>query len=284
MNGSRAAAVIKMFEARRKHTQIRGAVSVLELIYFTTVRRIRDNHRNAVIALLLQMLTMMTMVLAFFVMFQLLGMRSSPVRGDYLIYLMSGIFMYLTHIKAVSAVMGAEGSTSPMMQHAPMNTAISICAAALSTLYMQTICVMMILLLYHVGFKPVVIDVPFAALGMLILAWAYGVAVGLVFMALKPWIPEVVNILKTVYIRINMIASGKMFLANALPATILPYFDWNPLFHIIDQARGFAFLHYNPHFTSVDYPIKATIAIIMIGLMGEHFTRQHASASWNAAR
>jgi ABC-type polysaccharide/polyol phosphate export permease len=38
--------------------------------------------------------------------------------------------------------------------------------------------------------------------------------------------------------RANMIASGKMFVANALPGFMLAMFGWNPLFHCIDQARG----------------------------------------------
>ncbi len=35
-----------------------------------------------------------------------------------------------------------------------------------------------------------------------------------------------------------MIASGKMFVANMLPTSMLLMLDWNPLFHCIDQARG----------------------------------------------
>jgi ABC-type polysaccharide/polyol phosphate export permease len=81
-----------------------------------------------------------------------------------------------------------------------------------------------------------------------------------------------------------MIASGKMFLANALPASMIALFEWNPLFHIIDQARGFAFINYNPHYTSWTYALYVSLALTMIGLMGEFYTRRHASASWQARR
>jgi len=65
---------------------------------------------------------------------------------------------------------------------------------------------------------------------------------------------------------------------------MLVLFDWNPLFHTIDQARGFIFLHYNPHFSSVSYPLYLTAALIMIGLMAEFYTRKNASLSWSAGR
>ena len=75
-----------------------------------------------------------------------------------------------------------------------------------------------------------------------------------------------------------------MFLANTLPYTMLKLFDWNPLFHTIDQARGFGFINYNPHYSSISYPLYVTIALIMIGLMAEFYTRKHVSLSWSAKR
>lgn len=79
-----------------------------------------------------------------------------------------------------------------------------------------------------------------------------------------------------------MIASGKMFVANTLPPSILVTFDWNPLFHTIDQARGYTFINYFPNNSSPSYPFYVTIACLMLGLMGEFYTRKHASVSWTA--
>ena len=64
-----------------------------------------------------------------------------------------------------------------------------------------------------------------SALGMLLLSWASGVAIGMVLLALKPWMPAVVGIFTQVYSRANMIASGKMFVANTLPSFMLAMFD-----------------------------------------------------------
>ena len=106
----------------------------------------------------------------------------------------------------------------------------------------------------------------------------------MVFLAAKPWMPEFVSIASSIYQRANMIASGKMFLANTLPGYMLWWFDWNPLFHTIDQARGFVFINYNPHFSSIGYPVKLSLTLLMIGLMGEFYTRKSVSFSRGAAR
>ena len=86
------------------------------------------------------------------------------------------------------------------------------------------------------------------------------------------------------YQRANMIASGKMFVVNTLPTFMMNMFDWNPLFHIIDQTRGFVFINYTPHRTSLEYPYYVGLALLMIGLMAEFYTRQYASSSWEAKR
>ena len=110
------------------------------------------------------------------------------------------------------------------------------------------------------------------------MAWFSGVAVGIIFLAIKPWAPRLVSILRMVYLRANMITSGKMFVANALPGSLLAVFSWNPLFHSVDQARGFIFINYTPHFTSMTYPLYLSLTLLVIGLMLEFFTRQRAGA------
>jgi ABC-type polysaccharide/polyol phosphate export permease len=273
-----------MFQQRNRHTKLGSALTILELIFHSVVRDVRASHNNAFIAIGLNMLQVLVFVAAFYVMFTVLGLRSSAVRGDFLLYVMSGIFLFMCHTRAVAAVARAEGPNSAMMQHAPMNTIIAISAAALGSLYTQTLSMVVILFMYHVIFTPVYIEDPIGAYAMMLLAWFTGCGVGLIFMALKPWFPTAVGVMTTIYQRANMIASGKMFLANTLPGFMLSMFDWNPLFHCIDQARGYTFINYNPHYSTWQYALGVGIVLLMLGLMGEFYTRRHISASWSARR
>ncbi|MCF6316863.1 MAG: ABC transporter permease [Marinosulfonomonas sp.] len=273
-----------MFEQQTKTSGVKSGSRLLELIYHATVRSVRQSHGNALVGLFMNIMQTVIFVMAFFVMFSILGLRGAAVRGDFLLYIMSGIFLFLTHTKALGAVVSSEGPASPMMKHAPMNTLVAICASAIGALYIQVLSLIVVLFVYHVAFTPVVIDQPVAAFGMLLVAWFSGVAIGMVFLALKPWLPGFVGMASTIYARANMIASGKMFLANSLPANRRSLFDWNPLFHAIDQARGYTFLNYNPHYTSYSYPLILSVVLLMVGLMGEFYTRKHASISWSARR
>ncbi len=271
-----------MFQTRSARPSMLGsAITILDLTYHGVVRSVRKTHGNALMSILLNILQAVIMVAAFFVMLDILGLRGSAVRGDFLLYIMSGVFIYMTHAKTMGAVFGAEGPASPMMQHAPMNTVVAILSAAFGALYVQVLSMVAILFVYYT-IVPFTIEQPVAAFGMLLLAWYEGMALGMVLLALKPWHPTAVGILSSVYQRANMIASGKMFLANTLPGYMRDLFDWNPLFHIIDQARGFLFLNYEPRYTSISYAVILATVFLVLGLLGEFYTRRAVSASWNA--
>lgn len=275
-----------MFETRTSTSMLALIFNFLEVTYHAAARKVRKNHGNAVLSIVLSILQSVLFIAAFYFMFTFLsrGAGGSGIRGNFMVYLMTGIFLYLTHIQAVRAVMNADGPTSPMMQHGPMNTLVSILSEALAVLYTQTVALLCILLLIHTVVMPVHIEDWPGAMRMYLMAWGTGVALGIIFMAWKPWMPDVVQILSMVYVRANMIFSGKMFVANMMPAIMLPAFQWNPLFHIIDQTRGFVFVNYFPHNTNASYPFYFILAAILFGLMLESYTRRHASSSWEAKR
>jgi ABC-type polysaccharide/polyol phosphate export permease len=273
-----------MFQTKVHRSKTSSMFSMLAVTYHTIVYQLRGGHRNAIIGILYAIAQGMTLVIIFFGMFQILGMRSSPIRGDYLLFIMSGVFLYMAHIQVVSGISKAGNPTSSMNLHSPMNTIVAIASAAIAALYRQMWTVLVVLAVYHLAYKPITMEAPIMALGMLLVCWFSGVAVGLVFLALTPWAPNLVPLIMQIYIRANMIASGKMFAANTLPAAMIAVFDWNPLFHAIDQARGFIFLHYTPMMTSLTYPIYLSCVLFVLGLMGEFYSRQHASLSWFAGR
>ena len=273
-----------MFQQRRTTNLFQASLTTLALIYHMTVYKLRKSERSAIVGLLMTILRGMMMVAVFYALFAIIGVRTSPIRGNFVVYIMTGIFMFMTHNQAIQAVMSADGPVSPLMKHTPMNTAISISAAALASLYQQVLACTVLLLFTNTFIEPLGIDRLIPCLGMFLLAWFTGCCIGLVFRAAQPWWPRGISIISQFYMRMNMFTSGKMVVANTLPHFALRMFDWNPLFHVIDQTRGFAFINYVPHKTNLEYPIYFTIAVTMIGLMAEFTTRNSVSASWSAGK
>jgi len=264
----------------------RGAYKLMDLTFHNTVRSVRKGHRDAVFAIMTNILQTIVMVGAFYLFmsfFKKLG-AGMAIRGDFLLYVMSGIFVFMVHIKTMAAVASADGPTSSIMQHLPMTPTVSLLSAALSMLYTQFVAKGAILLAYHLLWSPLEIHQPAGALAMMLLAWFSGISVGVCLLAVKPWMPQATSTIQQIYSRFNMFASGKMFVANAMPATMIAVFAWNPLFHIIDQGRGYIFINYNPLKSNLEYPIIVTVILLVVGLLGESQTRKHVSISWFAGR
>lgn len=268
----------------RTKSKLLVGFELFELIFHVAVNNLRKSHNNAVFGLLMSIFQNVLMVVIMFVIFQILGIKVAPIRGDYLLYVMSGVFMFMTHVKTLTAVSGADSPASAMMMHEPMNPIVAISAAALAALYQQTLSAGVILFFYDVFFAQITIRDPVGMVGMHLLSWFTGIGIGMVFYAAMPWQPTFVALLSSLYSRINMIASGKMMVANATPPNRRALFDWNPLFHTIDQGRGYIFLNYEPRYTSIHYPIYVALICMVIGLMAQYFTTKHASASWGKGR
>lgn len=273
-----------MFQQRRTRNMLEATGATLALIYHQTVYNVRSGHRNPVVGIVMNVLQASVFVIIFLTMYTLIGIRTSPVRGDFLLYIMSGIFVFIIHVQTVGAVSGSHSISSGIVKHEPLNAAVVIAGAAFATLYRQTISLSAILGGYYLLFQPYTIYEPVRLVSMFLLSWFLGCIVGLVFLGVQPWSPHATGVMNTAYMRINMFASGKLFLANSMPGFLLPWFEWNPLFHIIDQTRGFMFINYTPMRTSLMYPIYFCIAAFMVGLLINFATRKYESISWGATR
>jgi len=265
---------------RKNRSIFFAGLAFVELLYHAIVRDIRISSGNASVGLLLAVSQSLIMLGVFFLMYTVMGLRSFAIRGDFVVFLLTGIFLFLTHNRAIMSVMGAASPTAPMMQHAPMNTLIGIAAVALSGLYIQILSIMIIIFVVNVLRGGLEFYYPAGLLFPFFMAWASGVGIGIIFLVLKPFAPKLVPMISMMYRRANMITSGKMLPANYMTAGMVGWFDWNPLFHAIDQSRGAAFVNYIPHRSNMEYPVYFTLVIITIGLMIEFWLRKNMSASW----
>ena len=175
-----------MFRVRRRETTFDKVLTFSDLMYQSIVHTIRKAHGNALMSIAVNLLQMIIFVLALYLMFTILGLCGAVLRGDFMVYIMSGFFLFITHIKTVGAITRSDGPASPMMKNTPMNTSISIVAAALSQLYIQMMSLMVIMFGYHVLMTPFIILGVAGVIFIIWLAWFTAFAIGLVFLAIKP--------------------------------------------------------------------------------------------------
>ena len=270
-----------------RHTTRQNGVSVtfnfLVLLYHSTVRDIRKANGNALIALVMEVMQTVIMIAIFYTFVSILG-RPSLISGSFLMFIMSGVFLFMTHVKTMGKIAGTNASTNQMLIHAPVSSLLLIGTAAFATLYIQVLSMAIILLIVQVFIEPVVIHSPKGFALCFFLSWFSGIGIGVLFMSITAFFPKSFGIVATVYSRANMIFSGKMLLASNMGSALLPFFVWNPLFHLIDQSRIAVFVNYNSNATNLAYPIWFGIIALLIGFMLEHYAHKYVSVSANARR
>ena len=249
-----------------------ATLSFMDLLYVSIVREFRTTNGGAILSFFFAILRPLVIFIVFWVMYEVIG-RSMIVRGDFLLFMMTGIMLYLFHIRAVKTLQKAGHAQAGMMFYARASTMLNVLSSAIYELYLNALAMMVILVSAYLIRGYMEIYDPTALLAPVFFAWASGLAVGMVFLAISPLAPGLVQTLFQVYRRAQMLASGKMFLANMIPASTLWLFTWNPLFHCIDQARGAAFINYLPRNTNMMYPIYFTLAAFFIGFLIEYALR-----------
>lgn len=255
-----------------------GSLEFLELVYQSVVREVRTQSGNATFGILKEVGNIGVFMAMFYVFFTFMG-RSIAIRGDFMMFLLTGIVLMLTHMKAISSVRSASNATSSIMQHAPMTVILSIISNAFAGLYLQLVAAIIVVAVLWVFGMDLYVSNPPGLVLPVFFSWASGIGVGMIFMMITPLAPGFMKVFSRLYMRAQMVTSGKFIPAAYMPAAMIPFFDWNPIFHCIDQARLATFVNYNKEVSNMNYAIWFTVVTILIGLMGEFWARQNLSKS-----
>ncbi len=255
-----------------------GTLEFMDLVYHSVVREVRSQSGTATFGILKEMSSIGVFLAMFYVLFIFMG-RTIAIRGDFMMFLLTGIVLMVIHIRAISSVRGASNATAAIMQHAPMTVILSILSKAFAGLYLQAVAITTIVIFLWIFGMNLTVDNPPGLVLPVFFAWASGISIGLIFMILAPVAPMVIKSFTPLYMRAQMITSGKFIPAAYMPSAMLPWFEWNPLFHTIDQARLAAFVNYNTEVSSMSYPIWFTFTALTLGLMGEFWSRKNLSRS-----
>lgn len=194
----------------------------------------------------------------------------APIRGDFGLYMLTGVSCFLLHNKIFKAV----SNTSPVasLPLLGISEGTTIVGTVFHEVYLQAIMVIMFLAGIYLWYGRLDIDKPVMMLAIYLIVMIWSVAMGLVFYSLTPLAPKVFSAIAQVYRRIGIMTSGKMFVGNVIGIIgggrfLFTIYLINPLFHCIDQMRGAVFENYTPIFTSIWYPLEMSGIFLVAGVI-----------------
>jgi len=273
---------MNMFEVNQKKSKLYSTFRFGELLYHGVVREVRKKYRSPIVGLVTEIVQSVIYVVFFLLFMKIMGNRQSPIRGNEVVYILTGVFLFLIHIRAIGAVMGTKGPLNPMNLHTSVNSILTILSASIATIYTQTLAFFIILFATNVLYERVEIYNPKGFAFAFFISWIAGIAIGNLMLSLSVFFPNLMKVISQTFQRVNMIFSGKFFVPNMIGANIFWLFTWNPLFHVIDYSRDAAFINYTATRTNINYALWATFGIFVVSFMIDHWARKYASESWKA--
>lgn len=243
------------------------AASFSHLVFTLTVRAIRAENRNPAMGILMSFSQPLFFGLFFWLMITVLGGRGAPIRADPITFIIVGFFLFIMHIRVVMDMGKALGGG--LLEHPHATPFLLICVKAFTIFYKQVMSAIILLALNYTIRGVYLMEDPLPFILAALLCWIGGVVIGTLFILVNmsfSW----GGILQTLYIRVCFITSGKMVVASQVPGAMRAVMDWNPLFHLIDQARGAVFLNYEATLTSMLYPTWVYLGLLPVCLIIEH--------------
>lgn len=268
-----------MAGTRQGPTVLGGALRLMEVLKATIVHSIRHETSRSSLGFVAALIRPLVLLACFLVIFEISGFRGITIRGSTVTFLLTGIFCFLVHIGTLQKVAQAIRRSRTTLHRTPTALFVQVMAQALAALYLHLFAALVIMLVaelagFHLGIRhPQGLILPY------LLSWASGMGMGMILMAIGYSAPLSADLIGTIYIRLQFFTSGKFWAANVIPAGLADYAQWNPLFHIIDQMRGAAFVNYFPKYTSLEYPLVFTGLVLLLGFMLESRLRRGFSLS-----
>lgn len=254
-------------------TQVYASCS---LVYALVVRDLRTEHKNAALGILLSVAQPLVMGLVFYGFMVLLDGGGGQIRGDSLTFVVTGFLIFFTHIRTVSAVTGSL--RQDMLNHQRLTPFLMVSVKAAGALYKNVFALLIMFAANYLLRGVYEMHDPLRFISVILWCWLGGIAAGTIFLALDRYLSWG-GVLSTTYIRIMFFTSGKFFIASKVGGAIRPYFDWNPLFHLLDQGRGAIFVNYAARTTSMDYAIAVVLILLVVGFLTESYVRRHYNVS-----
>jgi ABC-type polysaccharide/polyol phosphate export permease len=272
MVGGRVAPMVTTVPRR---SLMREGGRFLALVHATTVNAI-GRQATGSFGLLEAFAMPVALCSGFLLAYHFIGMFRPPVRGDIVVFLLTGIYLFQLASRTRGAAVLTGGG--PLMHHQPVQPVMLAWAGALSSLYIVVVSMGLIFGAAVLVQGGIAAHDPAGLIAPILLAWLFGVGSGMLMSGIARYAGGA-QLMGIMWQRAMFLTSGIFFLADTVPGWMRPWFDWNPLFHLIDRMRDAAFVNYAGGDTSLGYPAAVIAAMLLAGHVLERRVRADFSIS-----
>lgn len=245
-------------------TLFNGLLNYGFLLWALIVRNLREAAGGAAVGFLKGVLMALGFCLLFYFFMKFFRLTGLTVRGDLMIFILIGVGFFFAMKFTMTASMKAMRASWQMAAHPHLSSIIFVYADSLAVFYNWFLALVAIFLGNALFTGKMELQDPVMFFPLFFITWLTGMGLGMVLGFLMFYFSWAAMV-KRILFKLMFFTSGKFTNANLIPGDMLPIFLWNPLFHLIDQMRGAAFVNYTAHKTNLVYPTVFAIALLLAG-------------------
>ncbi|WP_316153907.1 ABC transporter permease [Cupriavidus sp. BIC8F] len=204
------------------------------------------------------------MVLGFF--FSLLNHSTAPLGHNLYLFYLTGLLPFFMVIHTGSKVMQGLSANRSLLLLPPIKVFDVLVARGILSLLTELLVAALILVIFNlVGIEAVPED-GLSILGAMLLAWFFGVSLG-IFMAMLNEMFESWEMIWSQITRVLYFCSGIFYIAEKMPPEIRAVLIWNPVLQCIELLRAGFYSGFQPPWLEPGYLLLLSTLLLAGGLI-----------------
>ncbi|CAE6827256.1 hypothetical protein LMG22931_06630 [Paraburkholderia nemoris] len=247
------------------------------VLYALVLREIAGQYERSRLGYLWAIIEPIVHLMVLGLFFSLLNHTTAPLGHNLYLFYLTGLLPFFMIIHTGSKVMHGLSANRSLLLLPPIKVLDILLARGLLSLLTELLVAILILGIFNLlGISAVAQD-SLLTLGALLLAWFFGVSLG-IFMAMLGEFFESWEMIWSQITRVMYFCSGIFYVAEKMPPQIRAVLVWNPVLQCIELLRSGFYSGFAPPWLQPGYVLLAAMVLLAGGAAFLHLFSRHIGA------
>jgi capsular polysaccharide transport system permease protein len=247
------------------------------VLYALVLREVAGQYERSRLGYLWAIIEPIVHLMVLGLFFSLLNHATAPLGHNLYLFYLTGLLPFFMVIHTGSKVMHGISANRSLLLLPPIKVLDILIARGLLSLLTELVVAVLILGIFNLLGISAVPENSLLTLGALLLAWFFGISVG-IFMAVLSELFESWEMIWSQITRVMYFCSGIFYVAEKMPPRIRAVLIWNPILQCIELLRSGFYSGFAPPWLEPGYVMLAAMVLLSAGGLLLNLCARHIGA------
>jgi capsular polysaccharide transport system permease protein len=247
------------------------------VLYALVLREVAGQYERSRLGYLWAIIEPIVHLMVLGLFFSLLNHSTAPLGHNLYLFYLTGLLPFFMIIHTGSKVMHGISANRSLLLLPPIKVLDILVARGLLSLLTELLVAVLILGIFNILGISAVPENSLLTLGALLLAWFFGISLG-ILMAVLSEIFESWEMIWSQITRVMYFCSGIFYVAEKMPPRIRAVLIWNPILQCIELLRSGFYSGFTPPWLEPGYVMLAAMVLLAAGGLLLNLFARHIGA------